>query len=174
MAQTGTRRLVFIKWALYGALAFLLFLIQSAGFFPLIHGVRPALLLLAPLLAAFCEGPAGGFFFGLACGLLCDVIYPGSSFYLPFMLSVLSFAAGALVSSLMRNNLVTALLLCTVSLLLIKLTEWFFTFQFTGADPSAFPLLNFTLPTVLYTAAFIPPLYYLTLAIRARFEVIKD
>ena len=162
------------KWLRYSGLAFLLFLLQSAGVMPELFNTTPNFLFILPLLVAACEGPFGGAYFALGCGILYDVIYPGTAGFYPLMSVVFCFLTGALTKTSLRNNLVSLLLVGGVSVLLTKLAEWILFVRYPEIDVTAFTLYSSTLPSVIYTVLFIPPLYYLVLWIKNRYDVITD
>jgi rod shape-determining protein MreD len=171
--EFSTRTALF-KWIWYCGLGFLFFLIQSAGFFPAIYGTRPNFLLVWALLAAICEGPFKGAYFGLGCGIFFDIIHMGTAGYFPLTMVIFCFLIGILIRTVMRNNLATALLLVTGAIVLIKFFEWLLFIWLAGVDRTAFSLISRTVPSIIYTAAFIAPLYWLIIWIKTRYDRMSD
>jgi len=167
-------RTAFYKWFWYCGFAFLFFLIQSAGFLPPIFGARPNFLLIWALLAAICEGPFAGAYFGLGCGIFFDIIYMGEAGYFPLVMVISCFLIGVLIRTVMRNNLATALLVVTSAIILIKFLEWLLFVRLSGVDTTTFSLISRTLPSLLYTAVFIAPLYWLVIWVKGRYDRLND
>ncbi len=174
MRREFSTRTKLFKWLWYCGLGFLFFLIQSAGFFPPIYGTRPNFLLVWALLSAICEGPYQGAWFGLGCGVFFDIIHMGTAAYFPLMMVIFCFLIGVLIRTILRNNLTTALLLVITAVFLIKFFEWLLFVWLAGADATAFSLVSRTLPSVLYTIVFIPPLYWLVIWIKTRYDRLSD
>ena len=174
MAQPYSVRRKVFKWLWYSGLIALCFLVQSAGFLPAVWGVRPNLLLVLPVCIAMCEGDLAGTVVGAVCGLLADILFPGVNGFFPLLLVVCGLTAGALVRRIFRNNIVSALLLCGLSVTLIKLLEWFLFTYFARVDTTAFSLIHRTLPAIAYTGLLIAPCYYLCVWIKGRFELVAD
>ncbi len=174
MEREFSTRTALFKWLWYCGLGFLFFLIQSAGFFPAIYGTRPNFLLVWALLAAICEGPYKGAYFGLGCGIFFDIIYMGTAGYFPLMMVIFSFLIGVLIRTVMRNNLATALLLVSGATIGVKFSEWLLFIWLAGVDKTAFSLVSRTLPSILYTIAFIAPLYWLVVWIKTRYDRLSD
>jgi len=171
--EFSTRTTLF-KWFWYCGFGFLFFLVQSAGFLPPIFGTRPNFLLVWAILVAICEGPYAGAYFGLGCGVFFDIIYMGTAGYFPLMMVIFCFLTGVLIRTVMRNNLVTALLLVSSATLIIKFFEWLLFVWLADVDRTAFSLVSRTLPSALYTILFIAPLYWLVIWIKIRHDRLND
>ena len=70
-------------------------------------------------------------------------------------------AYGLLVRLLLRNNLLSALLLVGGALLFQGLADWFFTVLLLGRDSPLYVLLHMTLPDLLYSLVLAPLIYAL-------------
>lgn len=169
-----TSRQRLYKWLLYSALILVFFLFESVGLMPQIYGVRPSFMLLLPVCIAICEGPLPGAVCGAACGVLIDVLSGGLGGFYSVLLIIFCTAAGLLVSAVMRNNIVTALALTGGSAVIIKFLHWYLFTYFAGVDRTTHFLVNNTIPSTLYTILMIAPLYYLTLWIKSKFDIIND
>ncbi len=106
-----------IKWGVYG-LALLpvwfcqAFVLNRLPFLPLVPMVLP----LAAVAVAVLEGAVAGGGFGLAVGILCDVVYFGTNGAMTVGICVAGIAAGALAQYLLRQNLVGCLLCSLLAL----------------------------------------------------------
>lgn len=172
--KSFTSREKIYKWLCYFGAGFLLFLLQSVGFMPPILGVFPSFMLCLPFCIAICEGPAAGAAAGAVCGILSDVLTSGMEGLFSLLLVVTCALTGVLVQAIMRNTIVTALVLTTAGVSFIKIIEWYLVLHLTGIDPDAYVLVNSVLPSVLYTVLLITPVYFLILWIKSRFNTISD
>lgn len=153
----------YVRWAVYGALLLVAFLLQSAPHALQIAGVKPLLLVPLVVSIALFTGPVGGGAAGAVAGFLWDLYadrLPG--FHGLFLLAV-GCVSGLLVVLLVRNNLLTAVLLCFAALLLQVLYDWGLYYCLMGHDHPFAALFGTYLPTALYTWLVSPILYYLTL-----------
>lgn len=152
---------------------------NTQGLFPEIFGVRAMLLISAVVCISMHEREISGIFFGLFAGLLWDVYSGGLFNFNAIMLTAIGFACGALVGSIMRNNLATALLMTSVSVLVYNTLYWFkeYIFNFSKAAgethltfhsyPGAgMAYLRFYLPACVYTIILMPACYFLVRFIR--------
>ena len=174
MEREFSTRTALFKWLWYCGFAFLFFLIQSAGFLPVIFGARPNFMLVWAMLVAICEGPYKGAYFGLGCGIFFDIIYMGAAGYFPLVMVICCFLIGVLIRTVMRNNLATALLVATTAVVLVKFFEWVLFVWLAGVDTTAFSLVTRTLPSTVYTIIFIAPLYWLVIWIKGRYDRLSD
>lgn len=156
----------YLKWTAYGLLLLGAALLQMAPrAFPEIYGARPLLLLPVAVSIAMFEGPVGGAAAGIAAGLLWD-LYAGRLFgFNALILLAICCAAGLLVRLLIRNNLLSALLLFTGALLIQGLLDWFFTYVLWMEEDPLYVLTRLMLPDMAYTLVVSPLLYGLTLLV---------
>ena len=152
----------YLQWTAYGVFFLVVFLVQMSPVgLPAVFGVRPWPLVLLVVSAAMFEGPVGGASMGLAAGHLWDQyssrVYGGRA--LVFMTG--GIACGLLVRLLIRNNLLSALLLMSASVLLYGLGDWLLVYVLFG-DPQPFAVLwRLVLPRMVYTLLFFPIIYYI-------------
>jgi rod shape-determining protein MreD len=127
----------------------------------IIVGLSLLPLLLLVVSAAMFEGPVGGSAIGLAVGLLWDMysarIYGGRA--LVFM--ALGCACGLLVRLLIRNNLLSALLLSAVAVAVYGFGDWLLTYVLYGLGEPLAVLWRLVLPRMGYTLALFPIVYYI-------------
>ena len=143
----------YIKWTAYGLLILLFSILQSTPrLIPEICGASPLLLVPLTVCIAMYAGPVGGATAGIAGGFLWDLY---SDRLLGFNALLL------LVRLLLRNNLLSALLLVGGALLFQGLADWFFTVLLLGRDSPLYVLLHMTLPDLLYSLVLAPLIYAL-------------
>ena len=157
----------YIRWTAYGLLILLFSLIQSLPHgLPRIAGVLPVLMVPLTGCIAMQVGPVGGAVAGAAAGFLWDLY--ASSRLLGFnalLLLIIGCFSGLLVRLLIRNNLLSALLLVTGSLLVQGLSDWCFNFVLFKEEELLFLLLYDVLPAMAYTLVLSPLVYGLVYGI---------
>lgn len=151
----------YLRWTAYGLFFLVLFLLQmSPHGLPAIWGVRPWPLVLLVVSAAMFEGPVGGAALGLISGLAWDMYsarpYGGRA----LVLMAVGCACGLLVRLLIRNNLLSALLLMGASVLLFGLGDWLLIYVLFGESQPLTVLWRLVLPRMGYTFVFSPVIYY--------------
>lgn len=157
------------KWIVYGIEIFLVYVLQSTpALIPGICGEKPMLAVMCAVSIALFEGDVTGMWFGLGAGLLMDTVSTGPFGFYGLALLVVCFGCGTLVMYVMRNNVVTSLILGFVVAALISSVQWiFFTQSHSGEDISFF-LINILLPRCIYSTAVMPLFYYFNRAITTR------
>ena len=143
---------------------------NTDGFFPQIFGIRALILIPAVVCISMFERDIYGMLLGLFAGMLWDVFASGASFNALFLLSV-GFICGTLINTIMRNNIVTALILSTAAILFYIILYWVFNYVLTGFDSAAYMLLRYYLPSVLYTAVFTPIMFIIIRNVEKRFSI---
>ena len=143
---------------------------NTDGFFPQIFGIRALILIPAVVCISMFERDIYGMLLGLFAGMLWDVFASGASFNALFLLSV-GFICGTLINTIMRNNIVTALILSTAAILFYIILYWVFNYVLTGFDSAAYMLLRYYLPSVLYTAVFTPIMFIIIRNVDKRFSI---
>ena len=151
----------YLKWTAYGLLILLVTLLQATkGLIPPIFGVRPLLVVPLTVCIAMFVGPTGG----AAAGMLG---------FNALLLLVTGCLCGLLITLLMRNNLLTALLLSAAALLFVGLMNWLcYTVLLAEPEPG-FILVRRILPSLAYSFVLTPLLYggtFLTARILKRRE----
>ncbi|MBQ7595498.1 MAG: rod shape-determining protein MreD [Clostridia bacterium] len=137
-----------------------IFLIQNtAGLFPHPWGVHAMLLVPAVVCTGMFEREVPGMFFGLFAGILLDAFSAESLCFHSIALTLTGFFSGLLVTSLLRNNLKTSILLSVVALLIYN-SAYFACCVWRSAGESAWQIFTGRyLLSAAYTAVFIPVIY---------------
>ena len=156
----------YLKWTAYGLL------ILGAGRmqrpprgFPAVSGARPLQLTPIVVSIAMFEGPVGGAAAGIAGGLLWDLYADRLFGFSALFLMAICCACGLLVRLLIRNNLLSAMLLFSGALLTQGLMDWFFNYVLWMKEDPLYMLGRMLLPDMAYTLVVSPLLYGLTLLI---------
>lgn len=156
--ETERKKLILRRGSLALILLVLSVLQNTDGFFPQIFGVRALLLIPAVVCIAMFERDMAGMFFGLFAGALWDMNAGGASFNALYLMAV-GFICGTLINTIMRNNIVTALLLSMVFIPVYVIGYWFFHFVVGGIDMAGFVFLRYYLPSIFYSAVFLPLMF---------------
>ena len=156
----------YLKWTAYGLLILGAGLLQMAPrVFPAVFGARPLLLIPIVVSIAMFEGPVGGAAAGIAGGLLWDLYADRLFGFSALFLMAICCACGLLVRLLIRNNLLSAMLLFSGALLTQGLMDWFFNYVLWMKEDPLYMLGRMLLPDMAYTLVVSPLLYGLTLLI---------
>lgn len=158
-------RLLFNRSAAYGLFGLLAFLLQSSVMPHFaIGGVKPQLLLGCIVCVALREGEATGGIFGGLIGLLCDwLVSPVSGFY-TFCFVLLGAVLGFCAQLLLRNTLLSAVVVGAGATFGFSLLSFFAFHQGITWQGLGTALLRVCLPELIYTLPFLVLAYY---AVRA-------
>ena len=152
-----------VRCAAYGLLLLMAFLLQSAPRALQIAETKPLRLLPLVVAIGLFTGPIGGGAAGAVAGFLWDIYADRLPGFHGLFLLVIGCVCGLLVVLLMRNNMLTALLLCAGALVLQVLYDWGLTYLLLGHDRPFAALWYTYLPCALYTLLVSPILYLMTL-----------
>lgn len=156
------------KWVIYGIEIFLVYVLQSTpALIPEIFGEKPLLVVMCAVSIALFEGNVTGMWFGLGAGLLIDTGSAGPFGFYGLVLLSICFACGTLVMYLMRNNVMTSLILGFAAAVLSSLAQWIF-FSHSGSENMLFFITDILLPRCIYSTAIMPLFYYFNRAITTR------
>jgi len=171
MTIESQRKKLIIRRICLALILLLLSVIQNTdGFFPQLFGVRALLLIPCVVCIAMYERDIYGMLLGLFAGALWDIFASGASFNALFLLTV-GFLCGTLINTIMRNNVVTAAILSVISILIYVLIYWLFNYIIPGLDSAVFMLWRYYMPSVAYTAVFIPAIFFAVRAIEKQFSM---
>lgn len=157
-----------IKYIVYGMEIFLIYILQSTpSLFPAFFGELPMMLTVCAVSMAVFEGDVGGMWFGLAAGLMMDVGSTAPFGFYGLIHLMICFGCGTLVMYLMRNNIVTALILGLAAVVIVCTVQWIFLAGPGGHDVTFF-VPHILLPRVAYSTAVMPLFFYFNRAIATR------
>lgn len=152
----------FLFFTLYLILCLSIILLQSSGLLTL-QILTASVVLVLPMITY------GGFYFGCFTGALIGFIsgvttdaVSSTTYFNTIALTVCGFACGVIMMYLFNRNFSAACVLCSSVSFLYFFSKWLLIYAFK--DPSCgFVLLNYTLPSFLYTAAVGVLMYYIFL-----------
>ena len=166
--ESSRKKLIFRRICLALILLLISVLQNTDGFFPQIFGVRALLLIPAVVCVSMFERDLSGMIFGLFAGALWDITASGASFNALFLMTV-GFLCGTLINTIMRNNVVTAFILSTVSAIIYNIGYWFFHYIFGGLDKAVFILFRYYLPSIAYTVVLVPLVFIVIRTVEKKF-----
>ncbi len=144
----------------YGLLLIAVFLIQMTPYgLPEIAGARPWLLVPLVVFVAMFEGAFAGGIYGAVAGFLWDMFSERLTGFSALFLLAACIACGLLVQVLLRNNMLSALLLGSAVTLGYGVYQWFFCTVIWGEEDAWFVLWRLTLPDMIYTICISVALY---------------
>ena len=135
------------------------------GFLPAILGVKPMLLIPVAVTIAVFEKETPAMIFGLLCGALCDVGNSDSIGFYTVSLTILCFFFGYCARNFFVTNFANASAIGGATI--VVLICFYFLFFVSGSMPHAGAhFIRHYLIRILYTAVFLPPLYFLNRLLR--------
>ena len=121
-------------------------------------GAAPILVLCICISMFEAELPAA--FLGLAGGVLWDCMAIRGEGYHSVFLFLCCFAASFLLRHYMRNNFLSALVLCAAGTALHHFFYWLFFFVLARVEGAGYLFVSNILPGTAYTLVFIPVFYF--------------
>lgn len=156
----------YLKWAVYGAAILLAVILQSLPrLFPSVGGARPILVIPVVVCIAMFEGPIGGAAAGIAGGILWDLFSDRLLGFNALLLLFICCACGLMAQLLIRNNLLSSLLMTAAALFSQGILDWFFNVLLLSKSEPLYTLLHLTLPNMLYSFLLTPILYFIIYAL---------
>ena len=164
--KTVERRAILI------ALAVLTFIFQNTGgLFPSPFGIKALLLIPLTICIAMFEREFAGIFFGLLSGVMLDSFSSQSVVFNSLFFTVIGFTAGALITYLMRNNLLCATIMTAVASFFYTTLSFFVYCAFDTLENHFIFYLRYYLASAIFTV-LMTPLYYII--VRAIFKEFKE
>lgn len=139
---------------------------HTDGAVPSVFGTRAMLLVPLTVAIAVHERSLNGLAYGALAGILWDCATVRGDGFFSVCLALIGFAAGTLVTHLMRNNILTDLIISLFSISAVNITYWLVFVQMKGYEGSVEALFGYYLPSVLYTMVFAFVYYYIVGIIR--------
>ena len=144
-------------------------LLQSTGMLTLQIKTASALLVLpAVIYAGYYFGDTLGGIIGFVAGALTDV-YASTLYYNTTILAFIGFACGFITSHYFNKNLAAAVVLNAVVAVLYFFVKWILLYAFKDPTPHII-LLNYTLPSIIYTGVVGVAIYFIANPILKRVQ----
>lgn len=162
-----------IKRIIFADFLIAVFSIQSTGglfFAP--FNINAVLIIPLTVSISMFEREFAGIFYGLLAGAMSDAFNASTVCYNAIFFTVVGFACGALITYLMRNNLVCAVMLTAVVSLLYNTIYFLLFFAFKDIQhPFITYIINYFV-SAIYTTLLTPIFYLAVRAIYKKFKVI--
>lgn len=136
-----------------------LFLQMAPHGLPTVFGARPLPVIPLTVFVAMFRGPLAGGITGVAGGFLWGVFSHRLLGVDALLLLVVGCVCGLLVHMLMRNNLISAVLLSASATAAVCLIDWFLFTAIWNPEECLYALWRLVLPDALYTIVLSPALY---------------
>ncbi len=154
------------KYIVYGVELFVVYIIQfTPSLLPQFFGESPMLLTVCAVSIALFEGDVAGMWFGMAAGLLIDAGSTAPFGFYGLVNLVICFGCGMLVMYLMRNILVTSLILGFAAAVIASFAQWIW---MGGSSDLLFFIPHILLPRAVYSTAVMPVFFFFNRAITTR------
>lgn len=163
-------KVLIIKYFLYTILIILLFVLQTTPKFLAVFGVKPNFIIPAAICISMLEGEFIGGVFGAVAGVLCDLGGFTLFGFNAIILLIASVAAGLMFIYLLRPGIINFVLMTTGAMAARGLLDFLLNYVMWGYQNVWMVFLYQTLPTILYTAAVSPLIYYLFTWTHRKFE----
>ncbi len=144
---------------------------NTVGGLPAFFGAHVNLIIPLIVATAMFERGIAGLGFGLFAGVLLDTCATNSDGFYSFVIMATGFVCGTMITYYLRNNIVTAFVLCLISSVLCNTLYWLCFIVFRGIDSAGYIYLRYYLPSVVCTVIFTPLYYHI---IRKLSERIKN
>ncbi len=165
----GDNKPKYIRWAIFSVLLVVSVLLQnSVGGLSEIFSARVFLCIPFLIAIAMFEREVPAAIFGALAGALWDVS-SGVDGFNTIVLMALGAVCSLLISHLMRNNLVTALVLGAGSIAVYEII--YVAVRFWGAGSPVRQIFTFYLPSLIITVLFVPICYFIVKSIYNSYKI---
>lgn len=160
-----------IEYAVFALFLLLVFLVQNTGkLFPAPGGVHAVLLIPAVVSVAMFKREFAGLFYGLFCGIMLDAFSAKTLCFHSVAFTVTGFAAGMLITYLLRNNIICCFALTLFFSLSYNFFYYFCFVLFSGEENPVFVFFRYYFLSTVYTSVISPVFYLITRRISKSFR----
>ena len=143
---------------------------NTEGLFPTPFGIHAVLLVPATICICMFEREFAGIFFGLAAGAMLDAFSADSMIFNALFFTIIGFISGALITYLMRNNLLCAIMFVSLSSLAYTSLTFLMYHAFDGVGSPVYVYFRYFFTSAIYTLLLTPVYYLLVRAISKKFK----
>ncbi len=159
-----------IKWAVYIALLFFFFILQTTLPFLGIYEIRPILVVSFIIALSMQEREWYAMAFGLLAGFMWDFSSGKTPGFNAAILMLCCIAVSLATMYFAGNNFLNSMLFCGLTMVLQGLLDYLFYYLVWGYENSHLILLRYILPTALYTTAVVPLFFFPLRWLHRKFE----
>lgn len=158
------------KYMVYVLVVLIAFVLQETPALFSIFGIKPLLVVPAAVCIAMFEGEFAGGLIGAFAGILCDMGGITIFGFNGLIMLVSCAVCGLIIIFWLRRNVLSALLLCSVVLLIRASLEYFVCIAMWGYEGMGYYYLRYTLPCVIYSSVASPFIFFAVKKIHEKFE----
>lgn len=160
---------------IYGILGFIclaVFFLQRTPFLDLsISTATPVLLVPMVVVIACFLKEWTGFWFGFASGVALDVFSADSRIFNTVVLMLIGTLSGLLFHFLFNRNIKSAIIGGFIFSFLYVFLRWIFLTVFLGDGSMFLMLVKYEIPSAVYTALFVIPIFYIVKKLCKRYII---
>ena len=168
--MSNTHYIRTFKYTVYALLLLALYVIQTVPGLFVIFGVKPIWVVPAAIAIAMMEDELIGGIYGALAGLLCDLGGFALFGFKGFWISFFCICSGLLIKHLMHCNLRSCALFTLMALMVTGSMQHFFTLGIHGIEDSWSIYVYSVLPTIAYSLAITPLMFFAVRALHRKFE----
>ena len=162
---------IIIRRVILAVFVLVTFFVQNTGgLFPAPAGVHAILLIPLVVSISMFEREFAGLFFGLFAGMMLDAFSADTICFHSVSFTIIGFAAGALITYVMRNNLVCAAIFTAAFTFIYNTFYFVFYCAFNGTETPFTDYFRFFFLSVIYTIIFTPLYYFIVREIFKKFK----
>ena len=143
---------------------------NTGGLFPAPGGIHAMLLVPLTVCIAMFEREFAGLFYGLFAGAMLDAFSAKTLSYHAILLTAIGFCTGALITYLMRNNMLCAVILTAVFTFVYNSLYFVIYYAFDNVDRAVLVYFKYFFVSTLYTVIFTPLFYLIVRAVSKRLK----
>lgn len=146
-----------VKYTAYILEIIIVYILQATpGLIPEVFGGKPILLIPVAMTISVFERDIPAVVLGVGCGLIADIGYSGAVGYYGITLAILSFIVSNLMENYIKTNMLTIILIATVSIPVIIFLQFVFYYVFMGYTNIWTFFARHYISRIIYTWAFTP------------------
>lgn len=166
----GNKKTIARRAILVGFVVITFLFQNTGGLFPAPFGIKALLLIPLTICISMFEREFAGIFYGLLSGALLDAFSAQSSVFNSLMLTIFGFAAGSLITYLMRNNLLCATMLTAVAACVYNVISFVVYSAFDSLDAPVATFFRYYFTSAVYTILLTPVYYFIVRAVSKHFK----
>lgn len=160
------KKLTVLRYFAYGLEIFIFYILQGTPYFiPEICGATPVLLICTALTISAFEKEIPALFFGLACGVLCDIALSNTVGFFSIFLTALCYLQAIIFNDFMVKSFLNTMLYAICSCVVVIGLYFVFFYIFRGYGNIAYYFVNHYLSRIVYTFICTIPVYFLNMLI---------
>ncbi len=160
------KKLIVLRYFVYGIEILIFYILQGTpNLIPEICGGKPVLLICTALTVAAFEKEVPALFFGLTCGVLCDLAISNTIGYFTIVITALCCLESIIFNSIMVKSFLNTMLYTFCSCVVAIGLYFVFFYIFKGYGNIVYYFVNHYISRIIYTFICIIPIYFLNMLI---------